>query len=506
VQLDAAKAPPGTSLRADVCIIGAGPVGLALARELATNSGRQVLVLESGGYAADPRVQELSAGETTGDPYEDLRWCRYRGVGGTTAIWNTWFEGTRSAKYLPLDPIDFEPREWIPWSGWPFGRELLDRYYARANTLCGGGPFDFEASSWNIGEHHLLTFPPDALSNYSYQYGPSERFTATLPAELGAATSVMLAHGATVTELLLSASGDRVSGLRWATLSGGSGTAEASCYVLATGGIENARILLLTLGERPWLGRGFMEHPVDTSMVLSSRHPALLDATGFYSHRQTEFSTPVLGRIGLLPSLQRSERLRNASIRLLQDVEPQVLQSTQLRPAARRLIPFPAVRRLLGSAIRGTARLTRPLRSARWQLVVDLEQGPHPDNRVVLSDRRDHFGRPRAVLHYRFREADQLNRSRLCAVVTRELERAGAGRVSRDPAQPIDCKHHHHAGTTRMHPDPNLGVVDEQLRVHGMENLFLSGSSVFPTAGFANPTLTALALTLRLADHLSSLP
>lgn len=503
VELDARIAPFGATLHADVCIIGAGPVGLALARELTTVGGRQVLLLESGGYTPDNEIQELNAGETTGDPYEDLRLCRYRGVGGTSAIWNTWFEGIRSAKYVPLDPIDFEPREWVPWSGWPFGRKLLDPYYARANAICGLGPFDFDAAPWNVGGHNLLMFSPGGLSNCSYQYGRSDQFTATLPAQVAVSASATLVHGATVTELLLSGGGGQVQGVRWRTLTGGSGTAQASCFVLATGGIENARLLLLTLGERPWLGRGFMEHPFDSSLQLSSRHPALLETTGFYTHRPTELSIPVLGRIGLSPELQRREKLRNASIRLLHDAEPMVLQSASLRPAVRGLIPFPAARRLLGNAIRGLARLARPVSAARYQVIMDLEQGPHPDNRVRLSDRRDRFGRPQAVLDYRFREEDALNRTRVCAIVMRELERAGAGRVVADPTQTIDFKHHHHSGTTRMHPDPTLGVVDEQLRVHGMENLFVAGSSVFPTTGFANPTLTAIALTLRLADHLA---
>jgi choline dehydrogenase-like flavoprotein len=503
VKLDARSAVARTILSTDVCVIGAGPVGLALARELGA-AGRQVVVLESGGSTADPELQELNAGETTGDPYEDLRLCRHRGVGGTSAIWNTWFEQNRCAKYVPLDPIDFEPRDWVPWSGWPFDRASLDPYYARANAFCGLGPCEFDQRPWNVGGHPLLAFPPDSLVNCSYQYGPSDQFTAVRPAEVVAAESVLLVEGATVTDLTLSAGGDRVRAASWATLAGGTGSVGAASFVLATGGIENARLLLLTLGERPWLGRGFMEHPVDSSLELMSRHPALLETSGFYTHRRSEFSTPVLGRIGLSAELQRSEKLCNASVRLLEDDEPQLLQSATSRPALRRLIPFRAARRLLGNAIRGLTRVARPLRAARYQMIIDLEQGPNPDNRVLLSDRRDRFGRPQAVLHYRFREEDALNRARVCAIVGRELERARAGQIVVDPAQVINPKHHHHSGTTRMHTDPSEGVVDEQLRVHGMENLYVAGSSVFPTAGFANPTLTAIALALRLADHLAT--
>jgi choline dehydrogenase-like flavoprotein len=136
-------------------------------------------------------------------------------------------------------------------------------------------------------------------------------------------------------------------------------------------------------------------------------------------------------------------------------------------------------------------------------VLLDLEQAPHPENRVLLSDRRDSLGQPRAVLHWRWRGEDEAHRNNIRVTFARELERAGVGRLHVAAESPLNPAAHHHAGTTRMHPDPGQGVVDEHLRVHRVENLFVTGSSVFPTAGVANPTLTAIALTLRLADQLS---
>ena len=505
MELDARKAAGDSTLSADLCIIGAGPAGLVLARE-ADAAGLRVVVLDSGGLSSDEAAQELNAGQTTGDPYQELSLCRFRGIGGTAAIWNTWFEGRRSAKYVPLDPIDFETRDWIPWSGWPFSRSELESYYLRAAALCSGAPRDFAVAPWNTGGFPCLEFGPASLTTCIYYYGLAERFTNALPAELLASERTTLAHGATVTELLRDGGGHaaRVAAARWRTLSGDAGTVRATNFVVATGGIENARLLLLTLGERPWLGRGFMEHPVDSSLVIHSRHPALLATEGFYAHRATDAGPPVLGRIGISPELQRAERLGNASLRLLRDEEPVVLQSPKLLPAARRLVPFRALRKLIGGTVRAVARAGRPVSAARYRVLLDLEQCPHPENRVSLAAERDRFGLPRATLHWRFREADQANHLRTRAVAVRELTQAGVGRIEIDTSRPIDPKHHHHAGTTRIHPDPELGVVDEHLRVHGMENLYVAGSSVFPTAGFANPTLTVVALSLRLADHLSA--
>jgi choline dehydrogenase-like flavoprotein len=144
----------------------------------------------------------------------------------------------------------------------------------------------------------------------------------------------------------------------------------------------------------------------------------------------------------------------------------------------------------------------KPRRFAAFELLLNLEQAPDPDNRVVLDTDCDRFGLPRPVLHWRWRARDQANLVRLRALVADELERHGLGRVEVDADGIPDPNAHHHMGTTRMHQDPRQGVVDAHGRVHGLSNLYVAGSSLFPTGGFANPTLTIVALALRLADHL----
>jgi choline dehydrogenase-like flavoprotein len=210
----------------------------------------------------------------------------------------------------------------------------------------------------------------------------------------------------------------------------------------------------------------------------------------------------VSGRIALSPQLLAELRLPNASVRLVEEEEPSMLRSGGPRSAARRAIPLVPARRLIGNTIRGAAALRNRIRGTRYQLLIDLEQLPHPDNRIVLSSKVDRLGQPRAELQWRWRQADETNRLRTRDAIARELRRSGVGRVVVDDGRSMVPSVHHHSGTTRMHADPAQGVVDETLRVHGEENLYVVGSSVFPTAGFANPTLTAVALALRLADHL----
>jgi choline dehydrogenase-like flavoprotein len=504
VELNALTAPEGLTLDAEVCIVGAGPAGISLAHALQAR-GIQCALIESGGYPPGAESQELNLAETSGDLHQDLRLARARGAGGTAALWNTMFRGARFAKYLPLDPIDFEVREWIPWSGWPFGRIALESCYHRAQAVCGLGPFDYGGRAWSDLSAPLLSRGSGSLVQSVYHYGPADRFTVALPAKLAASSSVTWLHGATVTGLEATANGDRIIAVRWAALCGIEGRVRAARFVLAAGAIENARLLLAhapAANGDGWLGRGFMEHPVDASLELSSRDPALAATPGFFGAREAGRGI-VVGRIGLSADLLRSESLPNASLRLLRESEPVLMRSPGFRSVARRLVPFPAWRRRIGDAIRRRSGRIPPGGATRHRVLLDLEQPPHRENRIRLSDQRDRLGQQRAVVDWRWRGGDEAGRQRIREVFARELERGGAGRlqVSRETA--LDPAIHHHAGTTRMHPDPALGVVDGELRVHRMENLYVTGASVFPTAGVANPTLTVVALSLRLADHLS---
>ena len=502
MELNARTAPEGFTLDAEVCIVGAGPAGITLAHALQTR-GIQCALLESGGYPRESESQELNLAETSGDLHQDLRLARARGAGGTAALWNTMFRGAAFAKYLPLDPIDFEAREWIPWSGWPVSRDALEPFYHRAQAMCGLGPFEYGGPAWSDLEAPLPGLGSGSLVPSVYQYGPADRFTVALPAELAASPSVSWLHGATVTELEADPNGDRIVAARWAAMSGIGGRVRAARFVLAAGAIENARLLLASRANRGdgWLGQGFMEHPVDASLELSSRDPALAATPGFFGAREARRGI-VVGRIGLSAELMRSENLPNASLRLFRETEPVLMRSPGFRSVARRLVPFQALRRRIGDAIRRRSVRPPPGGATRHRVLLDLEQPPHRENRVRLSDQRDRLGQQRAVVDWRWRAGDEAGRQRVREVFARELERAGVGRllVSRETA--LDSAIHHHAGTTRMHPDPALGVVDGDQRVHRMENLYVSGASVFPTAGVANPTLTIIALSLRLAGHL----
>ncbi len=275
--------------------------------------------------------------------------------------------------------------------------------------------------------------------------------------------------------------------MRWRSPSGAAGRVRARIGVLAAGGIENARLLLLA-GPTPsrapgngsgWLGAGFMEHPRDESLAITAPSAALLDAWRFFTLNASPGNA--WGRLALSPDLLASERLCNASVTLI----PQL-------PAGRRGLLFRVLQR------------ARPARPTAFRLIINLEQVPDRANAVRLSNRTDALGLRQAEVHWRWGQADEASRQRVLRLVAGAFESARLGHVDRVEQPVPDPNAHHHAGTTRLSVDPESGVADADGRVHGMSNLYVTGNSVFPTVGFANPTLTIVALALRLAHHLGA--
>ena len=469
------------SLDADVCVVGGGPAGLTIARTLAMCGAARIVVLESGGHGPDPDAQMLCEGTTIGDAYAGPGASRHRQAGGTAAIWNTWFGHEPGSKYVALDAIDFEAREWWPLSGWPFDKASLEPYYARARSLCGLGPYSDGGRDRTSPDRPVLALAPGLLTPDVYQFGPARLFTHAYVQELQKARNVLLCLHATAVRIATDDAGRSVTHVDAARVSGRLLRVRANLYVLAAGGIENARLLLASNGlERPSIGdqsdlvgRCFMEHPRDLACRLVPADGRVLDRCGLYAFHQGPTGI-VMGRLTFTDEARRREQLPGMSVTLL--------------PRARAFGWWPSRRH---DAI---------------ELVINLEQAPDRENRIALGTDRDRFDMPKPEVHWRWRDLDRHYLTRIRTIVAGELERSGIGRlVLFDPDAAPDPNAHHHMGTTRMHHDSRRGVVTPDGRVHGVANLFVAGSSVFPTAGFANPTLTIVALAVRLAEHLSNL-
>jgi choline dehydrogenase-like flavoprotein len=507
LDLDARALDNGTMLAADVCVIGAGPVGLTLADALRAR-GRTVVLVESGDDPASAEHDDLNRGEVHGALGPPLHATRARGVGGTANIWNTTAHNAVYAKLAPLDACDYPVRDWVDFSGWPFDAQELEPWYACAHDALGVGPFDFRDTRWRDTAHPSLDGSGGLFTSAAFQCVPSTRFTVELPKVLRDAATVTLLRGATVTALQRGRDG-AVESVQWQSIRGTSGVVRAGSFVLALGGIDNARMLLVdarqrgdTSVEAGWLGRGFMGHPRDVTVELFTRAPALTIVPGFYTPHRSPDGVVVAGRLAVSSNVLQQLQTSNASVQLVNEDDAQRMAMEE-RQARWRSIPLRAVRKATRVVAPRVTHARQVLMGHHYQVIINLEERPHRDNRVVLTDDVDRFGMPRVALHTRWHDDDERSRVVIRRAVVDELTRLGLGRVRVTPNRPLDPDAHHHSGTTRMHPDPHLGVVDADCRVHGERNLHVAGSSVFPTAGWANPTLTAIALGLRLADRLA---
>ena len=485
--LDARAVADGATLDADLCIVGAGAAGITIARELAGRSLR-VLVVESGGLKYDPRTQDLARGEVAAHAYPPLESARLRMFGGSTNHWSGWCR--------PLDAVDFEERVDVPGSGWPITRAELDRWYPKAHTLCQLGPFDYGAQYWSEASGSpLLALGAGPFETSIYQFSPPTHFGVAYRGDLARASNVRVLLHANVTRIETPEGGRAVRRLDVATLSGTRFAVQARRFVLACGGIDNARLLLASgLGERlPAIGRYFAEHPhAPVALAVLPTETSVL-----YAGTQAE-ETRVRGALATTESLARTQGVLRCAVTLdTYETDPYVDRKSAKESAAAEL-GFD-VASVVG-ALEGSPRRV-------FALYMRTEQAPNPSSRVTLAEERDPLGVPRARLEWRLGGLEQESFRRAVALLGGALGRAGTGRVFSRPDADLQFLAgvgggFHHMGTTRMGTDPRRSVVDRDSRVHGVANLYAAGSSVFATSGYANPTLTIVALALRLADHL----
>ncbi len=502
---DARHLPDHTTLDTDLAIIGGGVAGITLARALAGSKTR-VCVIESGGLEFDPQVQSLYEGENTGINYSTSA-TRLRYFGGSSNHWGGYCR--------PLDPIDFEARDWVPHSGWPITYDELAPWYESAAEIVQVAPGRFaDRLYWQqqTGE----AFPKPATGRLHLQFvhfSPPTRFGNKYRDNLKTAANIQVLLNANVTNIGAVENGRMVRDLAVRTLNGLSHTVKARVYVLATGGLENARMLLLSndvitagLGNHnDQVGRYFMEHP-HLSGFAEIVAGDLARLPRIFRERVKAEGRSAQVAFNPAPKFLHEQRLLNATFMVgVAGNYPAgtSIDSGDARAQAHRVMLL-AARRFLNHKTNTTA----PNTLGVWLGVGgSCEQAPNPDSRVSLSVQHDALGLRRLNLDWRLTEQDRISFYTNLRSLALEFGALGIGRLREivtdtgDWPQPV-AGGSHHMGTTRMSNDPLRGVVDRNCKVHDMENLYVAGSSVFPTSGSANPTLTLVALTLRLAGHL----
>jgi choline dehydrogenase-like flavoprotein len=567
--IDARTIPMGTVLESEICVVGAGAAGIAIAREF--NGGAlRVAVVESGDLSPDAATQALAAGESVGQRYFALDTTRLRFFGGSTNHWG--------GMCRPFDDIDFEARDWIPHSGWPIGKAELRPYYVRAQDVCQLDAPERDLAYWaGLDEFPLLPLLGHRVATRFARISRLARrsFGRIYADEMRQSKNVTTYLNANVTEIETDETASTVTGLRVACLSGNRFSVRAKVYVLALGGIENPRLLLLSNRHQPaglanqhdHVGRFFMDHPRFVAARMIPTDKSL--SVGFYD-RHPVGETNLKGYLCLSPSVQRSERLIDVQLRISPVLDPAFMESlestgmsslkylwrhletrlqpddlqqhvanvlddlttwrTHFVPTAPLPLPAPEVFEMIlesppgekshlvanlfgGIAFASFVDLTGNAPIDHVEAVARVEPAPNPDSRVTLGRERDALGQNRVQLDWRLSALDHHSARRALEIVGAEIGRANIGRLqiarpeltSEELVWPPDTDGgYHHMGTTRMSDDAKQGVVDKNCQVHGISNLFVAGSSVFPTAGSGTPTLTVVTLALRLADHIKS--
>jgi choline dehydrogenase-like flavoprotein len=386
-----------------------------------------------------------------------------------------------------------------------FGRAELDPFYERAGSLLGlpNRPFDVERWQGQLPAARPWRFDVDRVTSGVRQIVAEShrRLGPRLREQIARSQNVDVYLFANVLRIELEESRAAVARLQVGTLEGGRFSARARHVVLAAGGIENARILLLSsIGgpddpEHGPVGRFYANHPEAPVAELQLSDARL--GSRFYGSRKHAHGRAA-GSLCLSPEAQRALQLMGCRVNLYGRRDP----ATPTGLAVGGLVSR--------SDALGSGETTKPEPGPLLTVSVVAEPAPNPDSQVRLGDPRDALGQRRVVLDWRIAASDSISVRRTLEVLARELGASGLGRARilfpEDGFAELDPRgSHHHLGTTRMHGDPHQGVVDANCRVHGLSNLFVAGSSVFPTFGTANPTYTLLALAFRLSDHLQRL-
>lgn len=485
----------------DVCVVGTGPAGLSLALSLA-RQGKLVALMEGGGEFISFDSQEIYEGDIVGLEYFSPALTRLRYLGGSSNHWGGWTGA--------LDARDFEPMPFHPWSGWPISKAELAPYVAETDDFLDIPPAA-DPPSRSLGTD------VGPFEQFDIRFSRTKSVAERFREEIEALENLHLFLHANLVDIELDHRLQRVTaGVFRSFARDERFRVDAEAYALCLGGLENPRALLnanrqIAAGignQHDLVGRFFCEHPHQTAARVILNQP--MAWREFYA---------------LSADFRVEREILNAGLRFTPD-HPELLFGKELGRSLACSAEF--VDRLIAAIRGGRADCDRGgLRAyyEQWRnpeilltarVDVASEQALNPASRVTLSDyRTDDFGLPRLELGWQLSPLDAHTQKTATVAFGRLLAQLNAGRLQLaewlledEVAFPsfdagAEVGGHHHMCTTRMSDDPRRGVVDRDCRVHGTDNLYVGGSSVFATTGHINPTYSIVQLALRLADHLA---
>ncbi|MDR6788491.1 choline dehydrogenase-like flavoprotein [Sphingomonas sp. BE138] len=550
--LDARQPALPERIETDLAIVGGGPAGITLALAMA-DAGWDVVLIEAGGDRFDKAGQDfLRAQSVSPASHSPGEMYRRRQLGGTSAVWG--------GRCIPFDPIDFETRDWMPAARWPIGYEEVARFYPQAMALAEAGAAEFTTREADPRREPALPgLGADAVAERIERFSHPTDFGAWYRKRLTQAAGLRVLTHAPVERILTDDAGAVARGALVRRADGGALTIAAPRVVVAAGGIETARLLLASddarrcgLGnERDLVGRYYQCHLEGTLGTIAFHPPEGHAAFDYFRSHDGIYGRRYLW---LAPEAQRRERLAGM---VLRPAHPSIVDPAHRHPIlsamylAKNMIVPEYARKMtalehdararrggssaafhlahLRNVVLGAPRLARfgvdwtrrrilarrklpsvllAERGGVYPLDLNGEQEPHPDSRVLLGDERDAAGMRRAVIEWRCTEADRARMIAGVRVIAAAVNRSGAATITLDDADAQAWRDNpvpvggHHIGTARMAASAAEGVCDANAELFGTRGVFVAGAAAFPTSSFANPTLTLLALTLRLAAHL----
>lgn len=538
--IDANQITPSSVIQTQVCIIGGGAAGITMGLAF-EKEGIDTVILESGGLRRDESTSDLYRGSSVGIPYDFADGTRSRFLGGSSNCWGGFCR--------PWDESAFVHRPWVNESGWPIGREELDPYYKRSHAILDVPSDEYVPSAWvGMGDEQptgpgrgqkfsatRLPFDPTKVEEIVSQFSPPLKMGEAYRAELAKAKHVRVYIKANVVEIQCNPWGSAVESVKVRTLKGVSATVQARVFILASGGIENARLLLASnrqqstgIGNRyDLVGRYFQDHPrfLNGEVVFAEpyQNNPLFDIKFHCIVKSLQIgNAKISGQLRLPYEVQKEHGLLDAQVwfrsmyagegtdivralyRMRQRVRGKWSPRIGLGTDLGHIFSHP-----LDSLTYVYAHTTASkmlVRSIAMEMIAEPE--PDPNSRVTLSDDIDALGMRRSKVDWRLSQRVKDTVDTTFELIARELEDKKIARVKLGPrindvGWPEDMEGtYHHMGTTRMHDSPRHGVVDRNCQVHGVGNLYVAGSSVFPTSSSNHPTMTLVALALRLADRL----
>lgn len=486
----------------DICIVGSGPAGLSIASKL-INKGVKFIILESGGVNPNPKYRELNEGYSKGPRKLDMVNSRLRAIGGAGKIW--------AGVCRPIDPEEFENKNKNFLGGWPIKYSDIEEYYKEAANMLGINFEEFFNYEWKKQARLAVKFEKFAedkslLRGVKYQRASAEKrdLGNTFQKLLFEDENCTFLTNATLTDII-QADNKKIDHVIVRSFQGKKMKVFAKNFVICAGAIENPRILLdSSLNEKikgnKFIGACFMSHPAFRGVGRIFKKDAIRNCEENNLNLENDFGFEMIS----------DERIKSSNLRHNIHFSP----TKNLEVTSKDSNYYDIIRANIELLARYSNKaickiIGGEVNPRTWNIDIAIEQEPRLNNKVALSNKTDRHGKRMVEIFWdSVSKREKQTVIEAVKAVGREsmLTQTGLCRVSESLTNgeifDQDDSINHHIGTTRMASSKKQGVVDSNLKIFGVENLFLSGSSVFPTSSIVNPTYTIIALSLRLGNHL----